>query len=115
YDKEEDSKMDIEEEEPEEDPVDDDDNDVEEEDEENKDADIEKDDDAEIIFPYEEVNDELEVKEASVEPEAEGSDVELEAGEPDGVPEATIGTGSKRPFAVRDFLIGFYEAGESST
>nr|GFC56724.1 hypothetical protein [Tanacetum cinerariifolium] len=28
-----------------------------------------------------------------------GADVELEAEEPDGVPEATIGTGSKRPFA----------------
>nr|GFD38046.1 hypothetical protein [Tanacetum cinerariifolium] len=27
----------------------------------------------------------------------------------------TIGTGSQRPFAIRDFPIGFYEAGESST
>nr|GFC24216.1 putative reverse transcriptase domain-containing protein [Tanacetum cinerariifolium] len=63
--------------------------------------DIEEDDDAEIIFPYEvqgdqtspprnesfdyeaeEVDDEPE--EAGVEPEAEGADVELEAGEPDG-------------------------------
>nr|GFA94635.1 hypothetical protein [Tanacetum cinerariifolium] len=53
--------------------------------------------------------------EAGVEPEAEGADVELEAEEPDGVPEATIGTGSQRPFVVRDFPMGFYEAGESST
>nr|GEY72397.1 hypothetical protein [Tanacetum cinerariifolium] len=33
-------------------------------------------------------------------------DVELEAEELDGVPEATIGTGSQRPFVVRDFLMG---------
>nr|GEY28217.1 retrovirus-related Pol polyprotein from transposon TNT 1-94 [Tanacetum cinerariifolium] len=96
-----------------------------------EDVDIEEDDDAEIIFPYEvqgdqtppsrdessdfkfeaeEADDELqveeagvepEVKEASDEPEAEGADVELEAEEPDGAPEATIGTGSQRPFVVR--------------
>nr|GFB96467.1 hypothetical protein [Tanacetum cinerariifolium] len=57
----------------------------------------------------------VEVNEAGVEPEAEGADVELEAEEHDGVPEATIGSGSQRPFAVRDFPMGFYEAGESST
>nr|GFA56379.1 hypothetical protein [Tanacetum cinerariifolium] len=61
-----------------------------------------------------EADDELEVKEAGFELEAEGADVELEVEELDGVPEATIGTGSQRPFAVRDFPIGFYEAGESS-
>nr|GFD07845.1 hypothetical protein [Tanacetum cinerariifolium] len=63
----------------------------------------------------EDADDELEVEEAGVEPEAEGADVELEAEEPDGVPEATIGTGSQRPFAVHDFPMGFYKAGESST
>nr|GEU55075.1 putative reverse transcriptase domain-containing protein [Tanacetum cinerariifolium] len=110
YDEEEDPKMDIEEEEPEEDPVKepeplaghedqfdaypnpqprnmngwvDDDDDVEEEDDENEDVDIEEDDDAEIIFPY----------------EVQG----------DQTPEATIGTGSQRPFAVRDFPMGFHE------
>nr|GEW58192.1 hypothetical protein [Tanacetum cinerariifolium] len=103
---------------------------------ENEDVDIEEDDDAEISFPYEvqgdqtpspgdessdsefeaeEADDELEVEEAGVEPEAEGADVELEAEEPDGAPEATIETGSQRPFAVRDFPMGFHEAGESST
>nr|GEW12602.1 putative reverse transcriptase domain-containing protein [Tanacetum cinerariifolium] len=46
---------------------------------------------------------------------AEGADVELEAEEPDGAPKATIGTGSRRPFAIRDFPMGFHEAGESST
>nr|GEZ70389.1 hypothetical protein [Tanacetum cinerariifolium] len=63
----------------------------------------------------EEADDELKVKEAGAEPEAEGADVEFEAEEPDGVPEATIGTGSQRPFAVRDFPMGFYETGESFT
>nr|GFB66158.1 hypothetical protein [Tanacetum cinerariifolium] len=47
----------------------------------------------------EEADDELEVEEAGVEPEAEGADVELETEEPDGVLEATIRTGSQRPFA----------------
>nr|GFA81913.1 hypothetical protein [Tanacetum cinerariifolium] len=135
FDEEEDLEMDIEEEEPEEDPVDDHD-DVEEKDDKNEDVDIKEDDDAEIIFPYEmqgdqtpppgdesfdyefeaeEADDELEVKEAGVEPEAEGADVDLEAEEPDGAPKATIGTGSQRPFAVRDFPMGFHKAGESST
>nr|GEW91577.1 hypothetical protein [Tanacetum cinerariifolium] len=127
FDEEEDLEMDIEEEEPEEDPV---------EDDENEDVDIEEDDDAEIIFPYEvqgdqtpppgdessdsefeaeEADDELEVEEAGVEPEADGADVEFEAEEPDGAPKATIRTGFQRPFAVRDFPMGFHEAGESST
>nr|GEY52126.1 hypothetical protein [Tanacetum cinerariifolium] len=75
-------------------------------------------------FEAEEADEELKVEEASVEPEvkeagdepeAEGADVELEAREPDGALEATIGTGSQRPFVVRDFPMGFYEAGESST
>nr|GEX47604.1 retrovirus-related Pol polyprotein from transposon TNT 1-94 [Tanacetum cinerariifolium] len=52
---------------------------------------------------------------AGDEPEAEGADVELEAEEPDGAPKATIETGSQRPFAVRDFPIGFHKAGEFST
>nr|GEY01057.1 hypothetical protein [Tanacetum cinerariifolium] len=107
-----------------------DNDDVEEEDDENEDVDIEEDDDAEIIFLYEvqgdqtpsprdesfdsefeaeEADDELEVEEAGVEPEveeagdepkAEGVDEELEAEEPDGAPEATIRTGSQRPFAI---------------
>nr|GEV83850.1 hypothetical protein [Tanacetum cinerariifolium] len=63
----------------------------------------------------EEAGVEPEVEEAGDEPEAEGADAELEAEELDGAPEATIGTGSQRPFAVRDFPMRFYEAGESST
>nr|GFB42298.1 hypothetical protein [Tanacetum cinerariifolium] len=88
-----------------------------------EDADMEEDDDAEIIFPYEvqgdqtppprdessDSDDEPEAEDADDEPEAEDADdelevkdadVELEAEEPDGVPEAAIGTGSQRPFAV---------------
>nr|GFC92179.1 hypothetical protein [Tanacetum cinerariifolium] len=42
-------------------------------------------------------------------------DVELEAEEPDGVPEAIIGAGSQRPFAILDFPIGVYKIGESFT
>nr|GFB15740.1 hypothetical protein [Tanacetum cinerariifolium] len=61
----------------------------------------------------EDADDELEAEEAGVEPEAEGVDVELEAEEPDGVPGATIRAGSQRPFAIRDFPMGFHEAGES--
>nr|GFA87796.1 hypothetical protein [Tanacetum cinerariifolium] len=52
----------------------------------------------------EDADDELEVEEAGVEPEAEGVDVELEAEKPDGVPEATIGIGSQRPFVVRGLV-----------
>nr|GEV40181.1 retrovirus-related Pol polyprotein from transposon TNT 1-94 [Tanacetum cinerariifolium] len=48
----------------------------------------------------EDADDELEVEEAGVEPEVEGADVKLEAEEPDGVPEATIGTCSQRLFVV---------------
>nr|GFC81038.1 hypothetical protein [Tanacetum cinerariifolium] len=61
------------------------------------DDDVEEDNDAEIIFPYEVQGDQ------TLPPRDESSDVELEAEEPDGVPEAIIGTGSQRPFAVRDF------------
>nr|GFB78019.1 hypothetical protein [Tanacetum cinerariifolium] len=47
--------------------------------------------------------------------EVEDADVELEGEEPDGVPKAAIGTSSQRAFTVRNFPMGFYEAGESST
>nr|GEY74373.1 hypothetical protein [Tanacetum cinerariifolium] len=63
----------------------------------------------------EEAGVEPEVEEAGDEPEDEEADVELKAKEPDGALEATIGTGSQRPFVVRDFPMGFHEAGESST
>nr|GFA69557.1 reverse transcriptase domain-containing protein [Tanacetum cinerariifolium] len=141
FDEKEDPKMDIEEEEPEEDPVEepkllaghgdqfdahpnpqpgningwvDDHDDVEEEDDENEDVDIE-DDDAEIIFPYEVQGDQTPSpgdESSDSEFEAEEADDELEVEEPDGAPEATIGTGSQRPFVVHDFPMGFHEAGD---
>nr|GFA44923.1 hypothetical protein [Tanacetum cinerariifolium] len=62
-------------------------------------VDDDDDDEADDEPKAEEADDELEVEEAGVKPEAEGADVELEAEELDYVPEATIGTGSQRPFA----------------
>nr|GEV25070.1 putative reverse transcriptase domain-containing protein [Tanacetum cinerariifolium] len=119
FDKEEDPKMDIEEEEPEEDPVEEpkplaghgdqfdahpnlqpgnvngrmDDHD------DGDQTPPPGDESSDSEFEAEEADDEFEVEEAGVEPEAKGADVELEAEEPDGAPEATIGTGSQRPFA----------------
>nr|GEW58193.1 hypothetical protein [Tanacetum cinerariifolium] len=128
FDEEEDPKMDIDEEEPEEDPVEepeplagrgdqfdahpipqpenmngwvDDHDDVEEEDDENEDVDIE-DDDAEIIFSYKVQGDQTsspEDESSDSEFEADDADDYLEVEELDGAPEATIGTGSQRPFA----------------
>nr|GEX89640.1 reverse transcriptase domain-containing protein [Tanacetum cinerariifolium] len=58
---------------------------------------IQADDELEV----EETGVEPEVEEAGDEPEAEGANVELEAKEPDGAPEATIGTGGLAPWALR--------------
>nr|GEV81036.1 hypothetical protein [Tanacetum cinerariifolium] len=107
--------MDIEDEEPEEDPVEEPEPLAGHGDQVTKPRRLEMHESSDSKFEAEEADDELEVEEAGVEPEAEGVDVELEAEEPDGVPEATIGTGSQSPFAVRDFPMGFHEAGESST
>nr|GEX81536.1 hypothetical protein [Tanacetum cinerariifolium] len=145
YDKEEDPEMDIEEEEPEEDLEEDDENedvDIEEDDDaeiifpyevQGDQTPPPRDESSNSEFEAEEADDELKVEEAGIEPEveeagvereveevgdepeAEGADPELEAEEPDGAPEATIGTGSQRPFAVRDFPMGFHKAGEFST
>nr|GFA57869.1 putative zinc finger, CCHC-type, retrotransposon Gag domain protein [Tanacetum cinerariifolium] len=89
--------------------VDDDDDDVEEEDDENEDVDIEEDNDAEIIFPYEvqgdqtppprdessdsefeaeESDEELKIEEDGVEPEVEEASVEPEIEEAGDEPEA---------------------------
>nr|GFA22431.1 putative reverse transcriptase domain-containing protein [Tanacetum cinerariifolium] len=152
YDEEEDPKMDIEEEEPEEEPVeepeplpghgdqfdahpnpqpgnmngwvDDNDDDVkEDEDKENEDADIEKDDDAEIIFPYEVQGDqtppprdessysnsEPEAEEADDEPEAEEADDELEVKEARVEPEAEgadVELEAEEPDGVPEATIG---------
>nr|GFC36875.1 hypothetical protein [Tanacetum cinerariifolium] len=58
------------------------------------------------LLKYDEEEDpEMEIEEE--EPEEEP--------EPDGVPEAAIRAGSQRSFAIRDFPMGVYETGESST
>nr|GEW26661.1 retrovirus-related Pol polyprotein from transposon TNT 1-94 [Tanacetum cinerariifolium] len=121
YDEEEDPEMEIEEEEPEEEPGDqtpppkDESSDSDSEPEAEEADDEPEAEDADDEPEAEDADDELVVEEAGVEPEAEGADVELEAEEPDGVPEAVIGAGSQRLFATRDFPIGVYETGESST
>nr|GEY63496.1 hypothetical protein [Tanacetum cinerariifolium] len=105
YDEEEDPEMEIKEEEPEEEPI-----------EEPKPLPGYGDQfDAHPNPQLGNMNDELEVEEVGVEPGAEGADVELEAEEPDGVPEAAIGAGSQRPFAMRNFPMGVYEIGQPST
>ncbi|GJR39638.1 hypothetical protein Tco_1215322 [Tanacetum coccineum] len=74
--------VDYDEENPEEDPEED------PEEEPKEDVDIELKDDAELIFPYEEVN---------------------------VAPEATAGTITQKPYAIRDFPKGLFELGESSS
>ncbi|GKA13582.1 putative reverse transcriptase domain-containing protein [Tanacetum coccineum] len=86
-----------------------------------EDVDIELEDDAELIFPYEVEGDktppprdvssdsELEDKEIDVAPRV---DV---APEVDVVPEATVGTSTQKPYVIRDFPRGLYEVGESSS
>ncbi|GKF95989.1 hypothetical protein Tco_0288724, partial [Tanacetum coccineum] len=85
--------------------------DLEEEPEEEpeKDVDIKLEDDAELIFPYE-------VKGEKTPPPGDvSSDSELEDEEVDVEPEATIGTTTQKPYAIRDFLRGLFEVGESSS
>ncbi|GJZ07328.1 putative reverse transcriptase domain-containing protein [Tanacetum coccineum] len=66
---------------------------VNNEDIEDEDVEMEVDDDAELIFPYEvEENEEVDV-----------------------APEATVGTSTQKPYAIRDFSRGLYEVGESSS
>ncbi|GJT25335.1 hypothetical protein Tco_0895272 [Tanacetum coccineum] len=112
---------------------------VNNEDIEDEDVEIELNDDAELIFPYEVEGDKTppprdessdseppnaeppnaEPPNAessdSVSSDSESSDSESEDEEADIAPEATVGTVTQRPFAVRDFLRGILEVGESSS
>nr|GEU66275.1 reverse transcriptase domain-containing protein [Tanacetum cinerariifolium] len=63
------------------------------EEEPEEDVDIELEDDAELIFPYEVEEDE----------------------EVDVAPEATVGTITQKPYAIRDFPRGLFKVGESSS
>ncbi|GJS18842.1 hypothetical protein Tco_0413314 [Tanacetum coccineum] len=102
---------------------------VNNEDIEDKDVEIELVDDAELIFPYEVEDDKTPtpggVSSNSEPPNAEppnaeppnaessdsvSSDYESEDEEADVAPEETVGTVTQRPFAVRDFPRGIFEA-----
>ncbi|GKE00704.1 hypothetical protein Tco_1388687 [Tanacetum coccineum] len=90
---------------------------VNNEDIEAEDVKIELNDDAELIFSYEPPNAEPPNAKSSdsVSSNYESSDSESEDEEADIAPEATVGTVTQRPFAVRDFLSGILEVGESSS
>ncbi|GKF13737.1 hypothetical protein Tco_0055199 [Tanacetum coccineum] len=78
------------------------------EEEPEEDVDIELGDDAELIFPYEVEGDK------TLPPGDVSSDSESEEEEVDVAPEATVGTITQKPYAIRDFLRGLFDVGESS-
>ncbi|GJW21000.1 hypothetical protein Tco_0031622 [Tanacetum coccineum] len=117
---------------------------VNNEDIEDEDVEIELNDDAELIFSYEVEDDKTppprdessDSEPANAEPpnaeppnaeppnaessdyvlsDSESSDSKSEDEEADIAPEATVGTVTQRPFAVRDFPRGILEVGESSS
>nr|GEX09252.1 hypothetical protein [Tanacetum cinerariifolium] len=79
-----------------------------------EDVDIELEDDAELIFPYEVEGDKTpppgDVSSDSVSSESESEDEEVYV-----APEATVGTITQKPYAIRDFPMGLFEVGESSS
>ncbi|GKF68639.1 hypothetical protein Tco_0198318, partial [Tanacetum coccineum] len=95
---------------------------VNNEDIKDEDVEIEVDDDAELIFPYEVEGDQTppprDESSDSEPPNAESSDSlssdfvssdsELEDKEVDVAPEATVRTSTQKPYAIRDFLRGLY-------
>ncbi|GJR81946.1 putative reverse transcriptase domain-containing protein [Tanacetum coccineum] len=96
----------------EEDPEEDLEEDPEEEPEE--DVEIELEDDAELIFPYEVEGDKTPPP-GDVSSDFVLSDSESEDEEVDVAPEATVGTITQKPYAIRDFPRGLFEVGESSS
>ncbi|GJY71631.1 putative reverse transcriptase domain-containing protein [Tanacetum coccineum] len=92
--------------------VDYDEEDPEEEPEE--DVEIELEDDAELIFPYEVEGDKTPPP-GDVSSDSVSSDSESEDEEVDVAPEATVGTITQKPYAIRDFPRGLFEVGESSS
>ncbi|GJX81549.1 putative reverse transcriptase domain-containing protein [Tanacetum coccineum] len=93
--------VDYDEEDPEEDP----------EEEPEEDVDIELEDDAELIFPYEVEGDKTPPP-GDVSSDSVSSDSESEDEEVDVAPEATAGTITQKPYAIRDFLRGLFESVE---
>nr|GEV16045.1 hypothetical protein [Tanacetum cinerariifolium] len=90
--------------------VDYDEEDPEEEPEE--DVDIELEDDAELIFPYDVEGDKTPPP-GDVSSDLLSSKSESEDEEVDVAPEATVGTTTQKPYAIRDFLRGLFKVGES--
>ncbi|GKF74450.1 hypothetical protein Tco_0220782 [Tanacetum coccineum] len=102
---------------------------LEEDDDMDEDVEIEVDDDAELIFPYEVEGDQTppprdessdseppNVESSdSVSSNSVSSDSKSEDEEVDVAPEATVGTSTQKPYAIRDFPSGLYEVGESSS
>ncbi|GJT55914.1 hypothetical protein Tco_0990968 [Tanacetum coccineum] len=95
---------DYDEEDPEEDP----------EEEPEEDVEIELEDDAELIFPYEVEGDKTPPP-GDVSSDSVSSDSESEDEEVDVAPEATVGTITQKPYAIRDFPRGLFKVGESSS
>nr|GEY72801.1 hypothetical protein [Tanacetum cinerariifolium] len=79
-----------------------------------EDVDIKLEDDAELIFPYVVEGDKTppprDVSSDSVSSETESEDEEVDV-----APEATVGTITQKPYAIRDFPRGLFEIGESSS
>ncbi|GJS02873.1 putative reverse transcriptase domain-containing protein [Tanacetum coccineum] len=96
--------VDYDEEDPKEDP----------EEEPEEDVDIELEDDVEFIFPYEVEGDKT-LPLGDVSSDYVLFDSESEDEEVDVVPEATAGTITQKPYAIRDFFRGLFEVGESSS
>ncbi|GKD25475.1 hypothetical protein Tco_1231689, partial [Tanacetum coccineum] len=80
-----------------------------------EDVDIELEDDAELIFPYEVEGDKTPPP-GDVSSDSESEDEEIDvAPEVDVASEDTVGTSTQKPYAIRDFSRGLYEVGESSS
>nr|GEZ27725.1 hypothetical protein [Tanacetum cinerariifolium] len=84
------------------------------EEEPEEDVNIELEDDAELIFPYEVEGDKTpppgDVSSDSVSSESESEDKEVDV-----APKATVRTITQKPYAIRDFPKGLFEVGESSS
>ncbi|GKG54841.1 hypothetical protein Tco_0562828, partial [Tanacetum coccineum] len=87
-----------------------------------EDVEIEVDDDAELIFPYEVEGDQtppprdgsFDSEPPNAEsPDSVSSDSESKDEEVDVAPEATVKTSTQKPYVIRDFPRGLYEVGES--
>ncbi|GJX50423.1 hypothetical protein Tco_0277268 [Tanacetum coccineum] len=84
------------------------------EEEPEEDVDIDLEDDAELIFPNEVEGDKTPPP-GDVSSDSVSSDSESEDEEVDVAPEATTGTITQKPYAIRDFLRGLFKVGESSS